>query len=100
MITSIINSSLKKIKKILPKIKIAKGGFETRIPIEDLIKKAKSVKADIVGIHCSIITKKIIQELHKNGLEVHVWPANDKRTIEKMKKIGVDGITTKCPDKI
>ena len=100
MITSVMNSSLKKIKKIFPKIKIAKGGFKTRISIEDLIKKAKRVKANIVGVHCSIITKKIVEELHKNGLEVHVWPVNDKRTIKKMKKIGVDGITTKCPDEI
>lgn len=100
IITSVIDSSLKKIKKIFPKIKIARGGFETKIPIKDLIKKAKRVKADIVGIHRSIITKKLVEELHKNGLEIHVWPVNDKRTIEKMKKIGVDGITTKYPDKI
>lgn len=100
MITSVMDSSLKKIKKIFPKIKIARGGFKTRIPIEDLIKKAKRVKADIIGTHRSITTKKLVREAHRNGLEVHVWPVNDKRTIEKMKKIGVDGITTKYPDKV
>jgi len=101
IITSKIFSTLKKIKQNLPKIKIERGGFKEKIPVEKIIKKAKSVKADIIGPHYSIITKKLIEEAHKNGIEIHAWVTVDnKKTIEKMKKLGVDGITSDWPDKI
>lgn len=100
IITSNNFSVLKKIRAMLPKIKIERGGFREKVSTKKIIRKARRVKANIVGVHCLIATKKLVKELHRNGLEIHVWPVNDKRAIEKMKKIGVDGITTKCPDKI
>jgi len=100
IITSNNFSVLKKIRQLFPKIKIERGGFREKVSIKKIIRKAKRAKANIVGVHCLIATKKLVQELHENGLEVHTWPVNDKKSIEKMEKIGVDGITTKCPDKI
>ncbi len=100
IVTSKIFSVLKKIKQLYPKIKTEAGGFKERIPIKKMIKKAKDVKADIISPQYPITTKKLVEEAHKNGLEVHVWTVNDKKTITKMKKIDVDGITTTCPDKV
>ena len=93
---------LKKIKKLSPNIKIEAGGFGylKLIPIKRIIEKAKSAKADIISPHYTITTKKLVDEAHKNGLKVHVWTVNKKSMIEKMKKIGVDGITTDFPEKI
>ena len=94
IITSKILPVIKKIKKLCPKIKTEAGGFKSNIPIEKIIKKAKNVNADIIGTHYSITTKKLVEKAHKNKLEVHVWPVNNKRDMEKMKRINVDGVTT------
>jgi len=102
IITCEVLSILKKIKKLSTNIKIEAGGFSyrKRISIKKIIEKAKSVKADIISPHYTITTKKLVNEAHKNGLKVHVWTVDKKSMIEKMKKIGVDGITTNFPDKI
>ncbi len=39
-----------------------------------------------------VVTAEMIEEFHKRGLEVGVWTANDKQTLEKMKALGVDYI--------
>lgn len=102
IITSEIFSVLRKIKQLAPKITAEAGGFgyRKRVSIEEIIKKAKSVKADIIAPYRLITTKKLVDEAHKNRLQVHVWTVDDTKTMEKMKKIGVDGITSNYPDKI
>lgn len=100
IIVSEILSVLEKIKQLFPEIKTELGGLKKGIPIEKIIKKAKRIKADFISPHYSITTKKLVEEAHKNGLKVDVWTVNEKKTIEKMKKIGVDGITSDYPDRI
>jgi len=102
IVTSEIFSVLKKIKQLCPKIKIEAGGFgyKKNISIDEIIRKAKSVNADIISPFYKIITKKLVEAAHKNGFEVHAWTVDDKRTIERMKRLGVDGITSNYPNKI
>ena len=100
IITSEIIFVLKKVKNLSSKIKIELGGFKEKKPIKEMIKEVKDIKADIISPHYSIITKKLVDEAHKTGLKVHVWTVDKKEDIEKMKKIGVDGITTNFPGKI
>lgn len=102
IVTCEVLSILKKIKKLSTNIKLEAGGFgyRKRISIKKIIEKAKSVKADIISPHYTIATKKLVNEAHKNKLKVHVWTVDKKSMIEKMKKIGVDGITTNFLDKI
>jgi len=100
IITSKYLYSLKKIKEQLPNIRTEAGGFEYAEPIQNIIERAKDIDADIIGPHHSITTEELIREANKNGLEVHVWSLNNKKLISKMKKLGVDGITTKHPEKM
>jgi len=102
IITCEILSILKKVKKLSKNIKLEAGGFgyKKRIPIKKIIEKAKSVKADIISPYYTITTKKLVNEAHKSGLKVHVWTVDKKNMIEKMKEMGVDGITTNFPDRI
>ena len=65
-----------------------------------MIKEVKDIKAEIISPHYSIITKKLVDESHKNGLEVHVWTVDDPKLMKKMIKLGVDGITSNYADKI
>jgi len=102
IITCEVSSILRKSKELSKNIKLEAGGFgySKNIPIKKIIDKAISVHADIISPHYTIITKKLVDEAHKNGLKVHVWTVDTKTMIYKMKKMGVDGITTNFPDKI
>lgn len=91
---------VKKVKQMCPEMKVEAGGFEHKIPIKKMIKKAKEANADIIATHYLITTKKLVDEAHKAGLKVSVWPVNDKKSLEKMKKIGVDAVTINYPDRI
>lgn len=100
IITSQMHDVVRKIKQRCPRIEVEAGGFEVRVPVEKIIETAKRARADIIGPHHTITTWELVQDAHKNGLKVHVWPVNDKKNIERMKRLGVDGITTSCPDKV
>ena len=100
IITSKYLYSLKKIKDRLPEIQTEIAGFEYTEPIEYIIELAKDINADIIGTHIRLTTKELVEEAHKNGLKVHVWGTNSKKNIKRMKKIGVNGITTKYPNKV
>ena len=100
IITSNLTSVLKKTKNINPHIKTELGNFQVKRPIKEMIKEVKNIKADIISPKYTIITKKLVDESHKNGLEVHVWTVDDPKMMKKMIKLGVDGITSNCADKI
>lgn len=99
IITCRIISVLRKLKQICPDVKIELGGFGHK-NIDKMIKKAKSVNADIISPYYTIATKELIEVAHENEFEVHVWTVDDEITIEKMKNLGVDGITSNYPDRI
>ena len=92
IITSKIFSVLKKIKKMEPKIKTET--IFSKFSMKDMVKETKKFNADFIAPHYSKTNKKFIEEAHKNGLKVYVWTINTKRLFDKMKKMGVDGITS------
>ncbi len=93
-------STARKIKKISPDIKVVLGGIKKRTKAERIIRRAKNVKVDIISPHYSIVSKRLIEEAHKNGLLIDAWGADKKKDIEKMKRLGVDMITTDYPDRL
>jgi glycerophosphoryl diester phosphodiesterase len=44
------------------------------------------------------LTKNFIQKAHKNKLLVHVWTINDRKTINNLIDLGVNGIITDEPE--
>lgn len=99
IITCDFHSVIKDIKAHHPNIKSSMGGVKEK-SVEKVIKKAKTIKADIIDSFYTITTKKLVDEAHKNGLEVHVWTVDNPRLMKKMVKLGVDGITSNFADKI
>ncbi|MBU1075400.1 glycerophosphodiester phosphodiesterase [Patescibacteria group bacterium] len=63
-------------------------------------KRLKQAQAEYLNLTHFLTKKKFIDELHELGYKVNIWTVNKAKTIEKMKKIGVDGIITNYPDRI
>lgn len=100
IITSDIYSVLSEIRELSKKVEIEVGGLKSNITIEEIINRAQNVEANIIGTHYTITGEELMKKSRKNGLKVHVWTVNDKETIEKMKAIEVDGITSNYIDLI
>ncbi|MBU2236018.1 hypothetical protein KKA01_03090, partial [Patescibacteria group bacterium] len=65
-----------------------------------IFKRLKQAQAEYLNLTHFLAKKKFIDELHELGYKVNIWTVNKAKTIEKMKKIGVDGIITNYPDRI
>lgn len=50
------------------------------------------------SIHYRFANKKIISKIHAMGKKVNVWTVNDKKTIDRLLGLGVDGIITDHPE--
>jgi glycerophosphoryl diester phosphodiesterase len=57
---------------------------------------------DIDYLSCSIqsINKKVIEICHEYNIQVLVYTVNNKQTMDKLVKLGVDGVISDMPDRI
>lgn len=58
---------------------------------------AKKIKADYLHPHYLAVTKTYVKKLHKNGIKVNVWTVNKPETVNKLLRMGVDGLITDVP---
>jgi glycerophosphoryl diester phosphodiesterase len=93
VVSSFSYNSLKKIKKLNPDIRtgyIISGVYGNFYDLE---------YADFFSMRQSIVTERIVTELHKRKKELHVWTVNDKYSINRLARLGVDNIITDDPVK-
>ena len=45
-----------------------------------------------------LVNQNLITECHKRNIQIIPWTVNDKKEINKFKKMGVDGIISDYPD--
>lgn len=45
-----------------------------------------------------LLTEEFIEKAHKKNIKIHVWTINEKKEMERLIKLGVDGIMTDYPD--
>lgn len=94
------------VKRELPKLKVfwivglkrkAKVGPWTP-SLDEIIKKSKAAKVDGVDLSAqSVIDAKYIAKTKAAHLEFYVWTVNSAKEAERLRKAGVDGITTDRP---
>lgn len=58
-----------------------------------------NLEAVCVNPSLQMVTQEMVDEAHSNGLAVLVYTVNEKADIERMRKMGVDGIFTNFPDR-
>lgn len=50
--------------------------------------------------YLNIVSKDFVETAHKLNLKVHVWTINNQEDMQRLLKIGVDGIMTDYPDRL
>lgn len=109
IISSVHSDVIKTIKEKEPEIKTAWLVTETRWKLAVLyslrfllpyilVKMAKKMKADSIGLQYQLVTDKLVKGLHKNNLSIGVWTVNNKKDIKKMQLLGVDAIISDEPE--
>ena len=65
-----------------------------------VVEFAEKVAAYSINMYKEFVTKELVDDIHKRGMKVLVWTVNDVEDIEKMRRMGVDGIFSNYPDRI
>ncbi len=61
---------------------------------------AKKIKVDYLHPHYLAVNSIYVRRLHKNGIKVNVWTVNKPETVNKLLKMGVDGLITDVPQTV
>ena len=98
LVSSFDDSKLREIRKLDSKIEIGLLPKRTKTHIVSMISELSAY-----SVHCSykskgLLNKNFIELLHKQGVKIFAWTVNDKKNIERLKILGVDGIFSDYPD--
>lgn len=66
----------------------------------DAIPAARELNAFAINPNYSKLTQEIINNIHREGFEIHTWTVNEKNRMEELISWGVDAIITDFPDRI
>lgn len=91
MITSTSLSHLMRIKELEPKLRT---GYIVSAAYGDVV---PGQQVDFISIRHSFATKELVESIHEQGKQVYAWTVNIPAEMERLQKIGVDGIMTDRP---
>jgi glycerophosphoryl diester phosphodiesterase len=91
LITSLSYDALIKTRQIDPDLKTGYIVFQA---VGDLSR----VDADAFSLGTSLVTARLVDNIQKQGKEVHVWTVNDPKRMRHFIELGVDNIITDKPD--
>jgi len=93
VLSSFNHSRLARAKKLDPHIKLAYT--YNRLSVRTFRQLTHPAQ---VHVRHQFISKALLKEAHKHGVEVFAWTPNAKRAIKKLVSLGVDGIATDNPE--
>lgn len=97
LISSFDNSQLKEMRELDSKIKIGIIAQKIRGDLPELAKKLRPYSLNI-NSKSRFLTKGFVDFWRNQRVKIFVWTVNDKKNIERLKSIGVDGIFSDYPD--
>lgn len=68
-----------------------------KLSFEDQLTKI-GFTANVYSPHYSLVNEELVKKCHQNRMRIIPWTVNDKKTIEKLKAMGVDGIISDYPN--
>jgi len=96
VVTSFIHQYIKEIRSHLP---IIKTGLLIRSELLGFAALAEAADADYLVTYYEFANENVIKDAHSRGIKVMTYTVNDKKIIQELKKIGIDGIITNYPDR-
>lgn len=90
--------TLKYLHEKYPGIKTAMLQDELEITLRIDYQKQLGFTPDIYSLNYKLVTDSMILNCHKLGMKIIPWTVNDKKKIEELRKMGVDGIITDYPN--
>ena len=94
VIVSYHSKLVKKVKELEPK---ATTGLISLLPF-NAVGSGKESLVDIVAPFHYLVTRGLVEKIHRNGMFLFTWVVDSQKRAERLKEIGVDGIVTNKPD--
>ena len=60
--------------------------------------KTSNYQVEAFGVASNFVNRKLVEEIHDFGKQIHVWTVDEPKEMEKLIDLGVDGIITNKPD--
>jgi glycerophosphoryl diester phosphodiesterase len=77
---------------------LSRGVLEERAP-RDPVAEVRAAGADVLWLHWDRVTGPIVQALHEVGLRLFAWTVDDPHDMERLLRLGVDGLCTNHPER-
>lgn len=90
--------TLQYLHKKFPDVKTAMLVEDTEKKSFDELLSGIGFIATIYSPEYSMVSAELIKKCHDKGMKIIPWTVNDKPTIDRLKKMGVDGIITDYPN--
>jgi glycerophosphoryl diester phosphodiesterase len=97
MVISFHHASLKRLKEMEPSVAT---GIIYYAALVDTVAVARAAKADSIHPGWKFCTASMIEKVHRAGLAVYAWAANDEEEMKHLIKMGIDAIGTNYPDRL
>jgi glycerophosphoryl diester phosphodiesterase len=75
-------------------------GVLTKANVDEAIEFAETINAIAIHPNFALLTSDNVKRAQEKGYKVYTWTVNDTKTIQRMKKYGVDGIISDVPDRL
>ena len=68
--------------------------------INDAIEFAKAINAQAIHPYFTLLNKKNVKKIKNNNFKIFTWTVNNKKDIEYIRMLNIDGIISSYPDRI
>lgn len=76
-----------------------RGALFQRV-VPDYFASASSLSAYSINLSRNLVAEKLVDEAHTRGLKVYVYTVNEPDEIQRMIRLGVDGVFSDYPDRV
>ncbi len=64
------------------------------------IERARAVDAEAINPHCQLVTRRLVESAHGEGLAVYPYTVDDEEQMRRLLALGVDGMFSNRPDRL